>query len=94
MKGRKATLTVGGARQLAAVFTTGPDRGIARVCVNGSDCRTIDLYRRTRAPRRILRTWAFAGAADRTVTVTVTGTKRSASTGRTVELDAVVAITD
>jgi len=74
--------------------SAGPDRGHVRVCVNRARCAVIDRYSPARQPRRILKTWAYPAAADRTLTVTVLGTKRAASTGRTVELDGFVAITD
>jgi len=82
------------ARQVAPVFTTGPDRGYARVCVNGLQCRTLDLFSATVQPRRILSVWSYPSATDRTVTVTVSGVRRPASRGTTVELDAFVALGD
>lgn len=92
--GRTAAVTIADVRSVAVVATTGPDRGKARMCVDGTACRTIDLYSGTVATRRLVASWAFGGSADRTVTIEVLGRKRSASSGTRVDIDAVIAVTD
>jgi bacillolysin len=92
--GRIASIAVPAARGIGFVSTRGPDRGKAKVCVSGASCKVIDLYSATTKRRQLVATWAFPGAASRVLTVTVLGQKQAASSGKRVDLDAVVAITD
>jgi hypothetical protein len=68
------------------ITSTGPDRGIAEIRVDGALVRTVDLYAATAASgvRR-----SVAGFADgpHVVTVTVTGDAREHATGALVAVD-------
>jgi hypothetical protein len=86
--GRKATVTVDGATDLAWVSTKGPDRGKAAVYIDGVKKATIDLYSATTKLRQVVYTIAFGSAASHTIEVRVLGTKNAASSGRRVDLDA------
>lgn len=71
----------------ALVTRTGPDRGRARIYLDGVAIKTIDLYS---AKYGSAVAWESGELADRvhTVTVEVLGTKRSASKGTKVVVDA------
>ena len=65
---------------------TGPNQGRARVYVDGSLERTVDLYAATRTVGSTVTIGGFADHAH-TIRIVVTGTKRPASSGRWVAVD-------
>lgn len=87
--GAQATFHFAG-RSVAWVSTRGANRGIAVILLDGTQVATIDLYASTTQPRRIV--WAAnqLSSGAHTLQIRVTGTKNGASTGRRVELDAIV----
>ena len=75
-------------RGVAIVMPESPARGRAQVWVDGSYVRTLDLYRGSFAPRRVMYNQTWTSAATHTIKVVVLGTS-----GRPrVDLDAVVII--
>jgi hypothetical protein len=86
----KITFTVNG--NAAWISTLGPDRGIATVTIDNGTPTTIDTYSPTVKPAQVI--YALNGLAPgvHTVTVQVTGTKRAASTGTRVDIDAFMAL--
>lgn len=77
--------------QFAVVARRGPAGGKLRIIVDGRPVATIDLYARSGDPRRIV----YVGdvpEGKHQVKLKVTGTKRAASRGTTVWLDAVVVL--
>jgi hypothetical protein len=84
--GRRATITVTGT-SVALVSTRGRDRGKAQLWVDGVKLATIDLYAASTKPAQLV--WATTLAPGRhTVELRTTGTKRAASRGTRVDLDA------
>ena len=65
---------------------TGPNQGRARVYVDGSLERTVDLYAATRTVGAMVTIGGFADHTH-TIRIVVTGTKRPASSGRWVAVD-------
>lgn len=90
-RGAKAKLTIV-ATDLAIVSTKGPNRGKAKVLLDGKRVATIDLY----APRTRARTivWAASlpGATKHTLALEVLGAKNPKSKGKRVDLDAFLAL--
>jgi hypothetical protein len=82
----RATLTFTG-RSVAWVARTGPNRGVARVYVNGTRVATIDLYSATTQTQRIVWTGNWTTSASRRITIRVSGTARRPL----VDVDAFVA---
>ncbi len=79
------------ARSVALVSTLGPDRGKAEVWVDGKRVARLDLYARKRTPSRIV--WESAlPAGAHTVEVRVPGTKSRHSSGKRVDLDALLTL--
>jgi hypothetical protein len=74
---------------VAWVSTTGPDRGMATISVDGGAAQTVDLYSATLKPATLV--WKATGlgtAAGHTIKVTVLSTRNPASTGNKVDIDA------
>lgn len=85
--GAKASVTFTG-RSFAWVATTSPTRGKARVYVNGTLLRTVDLYARTVRHRQVVFTMTWTTSVARTVEIRVLGTA-----GRPrVDIDAILLI--
>jgi hypothetical protein len=87
--GRTASITAI-ASSFALVTRTGPDRGKARLCLDGGSCRTVDLYHKTAGVRRLAAVFTKPGAGSHTLTITVLGKKNPRSTGTRVDIDALV----
>ncbi len=66
---------------------TGPNHGIAEVSVDGKVLGTRDLYS-SEIRYRVGRTYRDLGAGTHTITITALGTRRTASTGLYVNVDA------
>jgi len=88
-RGAEATCSFTG-RGGALVAPKGPNRGKAAIYVDDAFVKNIDLYAAGSKPRIIVfsRSWADAGA--HTISLKALRAKRSASTGRRVDLDACV----
>ncbi len=71
--GATARLTFTG-RSFAWVGSVGPSRGSARIYVNGVLVKTISLWARSNANRRVLYAVTWSRLATRTVTIRVSGT--------------------
>jgi hypothetical protein len=67
--------------------TVGPDRGQASVSVDGGAPFTVDLYSPTVQPARIAAAITNIASGTHTVTITVLGTKATASSGTRVDID-------
>jgi hypothetical protein len=90
--GSSAQFTFTG-QNVAWVSTKGPDRGKATVAVDGVTVATVDLYASGEQARRLVFSRSdLDPAVSHTVTVQATGTKRSASTGTRVDVDAFVVL--
>jgi hypothetical protein len=66
--------------------------GKATVSVDGVVVQTIDLYSSTTLPRKIVFSRSNLPADSHTITVQVLGSKRAASSGTRVDVDAFVAL--
>ncbi len=66
--------------------------GKATVWVDGVKAKTVDLYSPKAQPRRVVFTKTWASSGNHTLEVRVLGTKRAASTGKRVDVDAFVAL--
>ena len=71
--GAAATFTFTG-RSVAVLGTFGPDRGKARIYVNGDLVSTVDLYRSTKGAGSVIFSRAWGTSATRTIKVVVAGT--------------------
>jgi hypothetical protein len=89
--GAKATFAFAGA-DVSWVAQRGPDRGKAEVWLDGALVDTIDLYATTAQPRRVVYSATLDSSGPHTLEVKVLGTKRNVSTGRRVDVDAIVAL--
>ena len=85
--GETATLTFEGT-DVSWVAQRGPDRGRAEVRLDGELVETVDLYNASAQPRRVLYSASLDSAGPHTLEVRVLGTKRAASTGTRVDVDA------
>jgi hypothetical protein len=83
--GARATLTFTG-RSFAWVGSTGPTRGYARVYVNGTLVKTINLHATSSHNRQILFATRWSTSASRTISIRVSGTAGHPR----VDLDALV----
>ena len=84
--GRVARLSFTGS-SVALVSTRAANRGIAEIWLNGAKVDTIDLYAASAQKARVV--WAAPVAAGKhTLEVRVTGSKRTASSGTRVDVDA------
>jgi hypothetical protein len=91
-KGSAAQFTFTG-QNVAWVSTKGPNRGKATVSVDGVVVQTIDLYSSTTQTRKMVFSQSnLDPSVSHTITVQVLGTKRSASSGTRVEVDAFVVL--
>ena len=70
------------------IARTGPDRGRANVTIDGNNRGTVDLY--ASSPGSVSNVYSGLSNARHTVVIKVLGTKRAASTGTSVTLDAFV----
>ncbi len=90
--GSSAQFTFTGSN-VAWVSSKGPNMGKATVSVDGVVVQTVDLYSSTALPKRIIFSQSDLDPADEhLVTVQVTGTKRSTSSGTRVDVDAFVVL--
>lgn len=71
------------------IARTGPDRGIASVTIDGTNKGTVDLY--APSPGSVSTVYPGLKNVRHTIVVKVLGTKRAASTGTSVTIDAFVA---
>ena len=90
--GRRASLTLSNVTDFAWVTTKGKDRGKADVYVDGVKKATVDLYSALTKYRQIVFTWAGT-AGTHTIQIRVLGTKNAKATGKRVDLDALLALT-
>jgi hypothetical protein len=91
--GRIASITAT-ASSFGLVTRTGPDRGKAKVCLDGGSCVTLDLYSRTVGLRRLSAVITKPGTGSHTLSVKVLGTKNPKSSGTRVDVDALVTAGD
>jgi hypothetical protein len=78
---------------VAWVSTTGPDRGMASVSVDGGPAQTVDLYSATPQPATLVWQASNLGTANgHTIKVTVLSTRNPASSGNKVDIDAYLAL--
>ena len=89
IKNEKATWTSPPVTSITWIARTGPDRGIASVTIDGTSKGTVDLY--AASPGTASTVFSGLRSARHTVVIKVLGTKRAASTGTSVTLDAFVA---
>jgi hypothetical protein len=77
---------------IALVSTTGPDRGIAQVTLDGTVVGTVDLYSPTLQTGVVV--WSKDGlnGVGHTLKLTVTTQKNAASSGNKVDVDAYLAL--
>jgi hypothetical protein len=73
VKGKSATFTFTGG-QVAWIASRGPNRGSARVSVDGTAVATINLHSSTVQPRKAVFTYAFSSIAKHTIKIRVLGT--------------------
>ncbi|MBA2558066.1 MAG: fibronectin type III domain-containing protein, partial [Chloroflexi bacterium] len=89
--GRRATFTFTG-RAVSWVSQLGPDRGRARVYLDGVQVAFIDLYSPSVVKRRVVFSRSFSSSVSRVLEIRVLGTRGASSTGTRVDLDAVVVL--
>ena len=89
VKNEKATWTSPSATSITWIARTGPDRGIAGVTIDGTSKGVVDLY--ATSPGTASTVFSGLRSARHTVVIKVLGTKRAASKGTSVTLDAFVA---
>jgi hypothetical protein len=89
--GAKARFSFAG-KNVAWVASTGSNRGKAEVWVDGAKAATVDLYAATAQPRKMQFTKSWGASGNHVLEVRVLGTKRAASTGKQVDVDAFVAL--
>jgi len=78
---------------VAWVSTTGPDRGMATVSVDGAAPQTVDLYSPTLKPATVVwQATKLGTATGHTIRVTVLSTRNPAATGNKVDIDALLAL--
>ena len=91
-RGNTAQFTFKG-RSVAWVSTLGSDRGKAKVAIDGVRVKTVDLYASSAQAKKVVFSRSdLDPAVSHTVTVQATGSKRSASTGTRVDIDAFVVL--
>jgi hypothetical protein len=92
VKGSMAQLTFTG-QNVSLVATKGPNRGKAIISIDGAPGTTVDLYDPgTKYRKTVFSRSGLDPAVDHTIAVQVLGTKRSASTGTRVDIDAFVVL--
>jgi len=79
-------------RQIAFDFDSGPGRSIVAIFVDGERVATIDLYAAEGQWSRVMYSKRWSTSDAHWITVRVTGTKRAASTGTRVDVDAFVVL--
>jgi hypothetical protein len=72
-EGARSTLTFTGSA-IALVAPRGPDRGEARILINGKEVAVIDLQAPSKSPRQLVFTRTWEGSVERTIQVVVMGT--------------------
>ena len=78
---------------VAWVSTTGPDRGMASVSVDGGPAVSVDLYSPTLQPATLVWQATNLGSVNpHTIKVTVLSTRNPASAGNKVDIDAYLAL--
>lgn len=87
----KATIEVDG-DQLAIVAATGPSAGRLRVIVDGEPAGIVDLFDPAGSRRRVVAVLDLPGRDTHAVTLRVMGESAPGSSGRRVELDAIVVL--
>jgi hypothetical protein len=70
----------------------GPDRGKAEVWVDSIKVKTVDLYATTELPRKVAYSTLLASSSPHTLEIKVMGLKRTASSGKRVDVDAFVVL--
>jgi hypothetical protein len=92
-KGSYAAFSFTGGKQVAWVAPKASDRGYAEVYLDGVKVASVDLYSASEQPRKVV--FARAGlnpSVAHTLKVYVPGTKRAASAGTRVDVDAFVVV--
>ena len=79
--------------EVALVSSYGPDRGRVVVTVDGVRAGVVDLYRPTRSFRQIVFLQHLTRAGSHNVALRVLGPTNPSSTGRRVDLDALLTMT-
>jgi Bacterial Ig domain len=79
-------------RQVALAMALTPGSGKAAVYVDGAYVKTVDLFARSRVMRKLVFTRSWPTVAPHVVTVRVLGSKRAASSGKRVAVDACVVL--
>ena len=86
------TITVT-ASDLAIVSTRGPDRGKARVVLDGKAVASLDLYAKATMAKQVIYAVSFPSAGKHTIALVALGKKNPKATGTRVDLDAFLALT-
>ena len=81
------------ASDLAIVSTMGPDRGKAKVVLDGKAVASLDLYSRTSRAKQVIWSVSFPAAGKHTIALVALGTKNAKAKGTRVDLDAFLALT-
>jgi len=81
------------ASDLALVSTMGPDRGKAKVVLDGKAVATLDLYSRTTRAKQVIYAVSFSTAGKHTLALVALGSKNAKAKGTLVDLDAFLALT-
>ena len=72
------------------ITAKGPDRGLARVFVDGQDTGTVDLYAPSEQFQQEVTRGGLDGETSHTIRIVVTGQRNGASTGTKVDIDALI----
>ena len=89
--GRTAQATFKGVTDVAWVSTKAPNRGKAKVFIDGSVVATVDLFAPTLRRRQVVFTTALA-VGEHTIKVKVLGSHRAGSSGNRVDVDALLGL--
>jgi hypothetical protein len=81
------------ASDLAIVSSRGPDRGKAKVLLDGKAVATLDLYSRTTRAKQVVYAVSFPSAGKHTLALVALGSKNAKAKGTRVDLDAFLALT-
>ena len=81
------------ASDLAIISTMGPDRGKAKVVLDGKAVATLDLYSRTTRAKQVIWSVSFPSAGKHTLALVALGSKNAKAKGTRVDLDAFLALT-
>ena len=87
--GPRATYSAVNRSQLALVAQTGPNRGFANISIDGGPAIPVDLYSATRSGSKFVYVTTLMPRGTHTMVITARGTRNAASTGTSIDIDAV-----